>query len=257
MNINGSFKKKRNKFSQISNVVAWDKNLSMKAKGLYLLIESLINIPDFVLYKNTLKNKCKEGEKAFESAWKELKGNGYLKQEKHRDENGNFYYLYDLLDEPDHTPKKEVVGNAGVDKGGYIINTNLNKTYFNNTKSFKKLSQKVLSTLPFEKFIKQIPTDEYNQDKVDTIAYFLNKQLSITGKVNKIFTYDTWYRIYDNWLIAETDVAGDKDIDDIEDMYNMIDDFFNTDFKRKDCNYSIVLFEKTKGMRYLKCVMNI
>lgn len=81
MEMNGSFKRKKIKFSQISNVVAWDDKISLKAKGLYLTIESLINIPNFILYKSTLRKKCKEGEKAFESAWKELKLNGYLIQE--------------------------------------------------------------------------------------------------------------------------------------------------------------------------------
>lgn len=147
LNKEGSFKKKRVKFSQVSNEVLRNNALSLKAKGLYSLIQSYITLDNFILYKTTLKKQCKEGDKAFESGWQELKDSGYLIQEKHCDSKGHFYYIYDLLDEVDHTPKKdevdhtpkkEGVDNAGVDKGGSISNTNLNNTDFNNTKSINQ-----------------------------------------------------------------------------------------------------------------------
>ena len=140
---NGTFKKKRIYFSQVSNTALRDPKLSLKAKGLYALIQSYITIEDFVLYKNTLKRNCPEGEKAFENTWKELKDSGYLLQEKHRN-NGQFFYEYELLDAPHHTPQKEGVGKAGVDKGGGgkggpIINTDSTNTDLKNTDSYKSL----------------------------------------------------------------------------------------------------------------------
>jgi len=134
-NNNGSFKSKRVYFSQVSNHAIRDNELSMKAKGLYSLIQSYITIENFILYKNTLKKQCKEGEKAFESAWKELKVRGYLLQDRHKHSNGTFYYEYELLDEV-HNPKTEGVDNALYGEGGVFIKTNLTNTDLNNIEEY-------------------------------------------------------------------------------------------------------------------------
>lgn len=107
----GQIRKKRKSFAQVSNAALMDQNLSLKAKGLYALIESLISIPDFTLYKSTLCNYSKEGNSAFESAWRELKNAGYLVQEKIQTHEG-FIYEYDLLDTPEEkNTAKESNGN--------------------------------------------------------------------------------------------------------------------------------------------------
>jgi hypothetical protein len=116
---NGFF---RNKvpFVPISQVVAKDKELSLKAKGLYLLIQSYITIPNFKLYKSYLMSVCVEGQCSFDSAWNELKEKGYLKIYKiAKSDAKGFYYEYELLDaaEPD-TPALIVIRKDGtiVDK---------------------------------------------------------------------------------------------------------------------------------------------
>jgi len=137
MNNDGAFRQKKVYFSQISNHVIRDNELSLKAKGLYSLIQSYITIEDFILYKNTLKRQCKEGETSFENAWKELKARGYLVQYRYRGKNGSFYYEYDLLDNI-HTvvsggvDNQDVV-NAPSGKGGTYSNTDLNNTDLSNT----------------------------------------------------------------------------------------------------------------------------
>jgi hypothetical protein len=154
MSDNGAFRKKKTYFTQVSNDALRDKTLSLKAKGLYSLIQSYITMEDFTLYKNNLRKECLEGEKAFESTWKELKDKGYLLQYKLKSKEGHFYYEYDLLeknqtpkkegmDNKNQTPKKEVVDKAGVEKapsrkGGIYkntknINTNTTNTNPNNT----------------------------------------------------------------------------------------------------------------------------
>jgi len=87
-------------------LAAKDKNLSLKAKGLYWLLQSVIQIHDFDSkhFKSFFKAKCKEGNKAFDSAWKELKEAGYLKIERITSEkDGRFTYSYKLLDVADKT----------------------------------------------------------------------------------------------------------------------------------------------------------
>ena len=107
----------RNKvpFVPISQVVAKDKEISLKAKGLYLLIQSYITIPNFKLYKSYLMSVCVEGQCSFDSAWNELKEKGYLKIYKiAKSDSKGFYYEYQLLDtaEPD-TPALIVIRKDG------------------------------------------------------------------------------------------------------------------------------------------------
>lgn len=142
----GRFRKRKIYFTQVSNHALRNEEMSLKAKGLYALIQSYITIEDFTLYKTTLRKQCVEGESAFESAWKELKKNGYLIQYKIQDEKGKFFYEYELLDEPQiqetsqsiHPHKNHHVDNAPSGKstlgkvGGYN-NTNSNNTDLNNT----------------------------------------------------------------------------------------------------------------------------
>lgn len=112
----------RNKvpFVPISQVVAKDKELLLKAKGLYLLIQSYITIPNFKLYKSYLMSVCVEGQCSFDSAWNELKEKGYLKIYKiAKSDAKGFYYEYELLDAAESdTPALIVIRKDGtiVDK---------------------------------------------------------------------------------------------------------------------------------------------
>lgn len=85
----GKFRKKKVNFSMISNEIIRDDTVSLKAKGLYALIQSYITLEDFSLYKGFLLSKCKEGKKAFDAAWKELKDAGYLIQYQMQDQETN------------------------------------------------------------------------------------------------------------------------------------------------------------------------
>jgi hypothetical protein len=94
--------------------------------------------------------KCSEGERAFNSAWTELKEAGYLKQHKYRSVGSQqFMYEYDLLENPiiDDFEESPDLQNVAVDpdlhfaqvesadfqKGGTISNTEINNTNSINT----------------------------------------------------------------------------------------------------------------------------
>lgn len=114
----GRFRPRRVKFAQISNCALQDPKLSLKAKGLYSLIQSLITNPNHDMRVWKICKLCKEGEKAFQSAWKELKDCGYLKQYRMpTGERGKFKYEYDLLEEPDLTTSATI----NLNKNGEII----------------------------------------------------------------------------------------------------------------------------------------
>lgn len=112
--INGSFRRKVN-FAAVSNDALKDPKLSLKAKGLYALIQSYITMPGLTLSKSLLRSKCKEKEKAFDSAWCELKDCGYLKiYRTPTGKNDWFQYEYDLLDTADdHLPSLITLNKRG------------------------------------------------------------------------------------------------------------------------------------------------
>ena len=99
----GRFRHKTN-FAAVSNTALQDSKLSLRAKGLYALIQSYINIPNYDLYKSFLQKMSIEGTRACDGAWNELKECGYLKQYRiPGSDRGRFEYEYDLLDTPDST----------------------------------------------------------------------------------------------------------------------------------------------------------
>ena len=163
-NRDGAFRPKRVYFSQVSNEALRDKNLSLKGKGLYALIQSYITIDNFTLYKDTLKSVCKEGSDGFDSAWRELKKQGYLKQYKMQGERGKICYEYELLD----IPKKKLIivkdddktnsphtdfpytGNPSYGKGGVYNNTINNNIY---SKYVCKYEEHLAITEEFKNFL--------------------------------------------------------------------------------------------------------
>ena len=162
--------RKKIRFTQVPNNLIDDPNLSYKAKGIYMTILRYITLDNWELSKSHLIKHSKDGEKAFDSGWKELKNTGYLKQYRIPDKTkrGKFTYEYELLDEADtstpslinctsdgeemvidHTPqkgpyakrticKKEGMLKWPYAKGGIYnntdtTNTELNKTNITNT----------------------------------------------------------------------------------------------------------------------------
>ena len=98
---NGTFRKRQG-FTMASNAAIRDPKLSLKAKGLYTLIMSYITMPDLTLTKSFLATHCPEKERAFNSAWDELKNRGYLKVHfPPSGENNRWCVEYELLDVAD------------------------------------------------------------------------------------------------------------------------------------------------------------
>ena len=94
----GFFRSKKG-FTVVQNEITKDTRISLKAKGLYLVIQAYISMPDKKWTKDDFLRLAKEGTKAFDSAWKELKETGYLKVHIMSD-NGRWRTEYELLDEP-------------------------------------------------------------------------------------------------------------------------------------------------------------
>ena len=72
----GFFRSKKG-FTVVQNEITRDRDISLKAKGLYLVIQANITMPDKRWRKEDFKSMTCEGKKAFDGAWNELKEAGY------------------------------------------------------------------------------------------------------------------------------------------------------------------------------------
>lgn len=98
----GFFRSKKG-FTVVQNEITRDNKISLKAKGLYLVIQAHITMPDRKWTKDDFMRLAREGRKAFDSAWQELKDTGYLKVHIMAD-GGRWHTEYELLDEPESGP---------------------------------------------------------------------------------------------------------------------------------------------------------
>lgn len=155
---NGRFRRKRVNFSMVSNSIIRDSKISLKAKGLYALIQSYITIENFTLYKSFLMSKCVEGERAFNSAWQELKDTGYLKMYKFRGKHSKiFSYEYELLDVPElRDGHFEDLQNVGVQNEDLQNVDGTKQRSINNTVSKYTVSNNINRIISFEDVKEQI-----------------------------------------------------------------------------------------------------
>ncbi len=99
-------------YTVVQNSITKDKTVSLKAKGLYLVIQAYITMPDKKWRKDEFMEMSTDGKKAFGSAWDELKEKGFLKV--HMLPNGNCWCVeYELLDEPQYGPHTFYYNKAG------------------------------------------------------------------------------------------------------------------------------------------------
>ena len=207
----GVFKKKKINFTQVSNTALRDENLSLKAKGLYSMIQSYVTIENFTLYKNTLIKQCKDKEGSFNTTWKELKDNGYLVQEKKRTSSGSFYYEYDLLDEPfttpqfstpgkttpgSSTPGSSTGGKTGVYSNTDLSNTDLSNTDLSNTDLSK--SKNSSATEKVEKEFIDTVIKKWNDTGLNTVRNIKGKRLDSLHARIKEYSKDDVLTVIEN-----------------------------------------------------------
>lgn len=132
--------KKDQNFTTINNEFIFNKNLSLKAKGLLCHILALPN--DWTLYVEEVGKWHKDGKAAIYSAFKELTSNGYMKREQIRNSKGKIIKWNYLVFEKPHTDFQDVdnqdIDNQDVDNRT-LLNTNITKDLIklntNNTKT--------------------------------------------------------------------------------------------------------------------------
>jgi hypothetical protein len=124
---------KSKNFTTINNEFIFNKDLSLKAKGLLCHLLALPN--DWKLYVEEVEKWHTDGKKAIYSAFKELTNHGYMIREQERQKGKIVSWSYIIFEKP-HTQKVDVE-NLQVEKL-YVENAPLLNT--NNTKDLIKVN---------------------------------------------------------------------------------------------------------------------
>jgi hypothetical protein len=154
-------KRKKNGFTQISNLLFEDSNLSWKAKGILCYLLSRPN--NWKINKTDLENRAAEGRESVHNGIKELKKLGYLHIYPNRLENGQidgWIWEYDDIpftpeirenrntDNPQKTGENVLVSQITVKPNDGLTelretriynNTDFNNTEYNNTEGINDL----------------------------------------------------------------------------------------------------------------------
>tara|TARA_R100001015_G_scaffold10820_1_gene4458 strand:+ start:1179 stop:1853 length:675 start_codon:yes stop_codon:yes gene_type:complete len=120
---------KNKNFTTINNEFIFNKNLSLKAKGLLCHLLALPN--DWRLYVEEVEKWSTDGKSAIYSAFKELTSNGYMKREQKREKGKIVSWDYIVYEKP-HTDFQEVE-NLHIENQP-LLNTNI-KLNTNNIKT--------------------------------------------------------------------------------------------------------------------------
>ena len=120
---------KSKNFTTINNEFIFNKDLSLKAKGMLCHLLALPN--EWKLYVEEVEKWHKDGKKAIYSAFKELTDNGYMKREQIRD-NGKFkgydYVVYEVPYSQKRNTIKRYAENGTLLNTNTKLNTNITKT---------------------------------------------------------------------------------------------------------------------------------
>ena len=157
---------KTKNYTVMSNYHLQDKNLSFKAKG---LLSCMLSLPDDWNYSvRGLASISKEGIKAINSILKELEENYYLKRERKQENNGRFYYEYNIY-ETSYTQKG--ITDKGTTLNGTQINTNIINN--NNKDKIDKAFNPITNELIKRNFIEKYDFELYKYD--DLFIELLNE----------------------------------------------------------------------------------
>ena len=210
---------KNKNYTIMSNFHLRDKELSLKAKGLLSLMLSLPEDWDYS-YEGLIY-LCRENETCIKSALKELKDLNYLVINKVRNDKGQYEYLYDIFESPEH--KKPEVENPPLDnppldnptvenQGQYITNN----IYIEDNILYKD----ILNTNNKDIYLKEKRKKKKENENTNIYAQiidYLNKKTNsnyrsttpktrtlINARINEKFTYEDFIKVIDKkcneWL---------------------------------------------------------
>lgn len=145
------FFRSKSGYTVVQNAITRDRTVSLKAKGLYLVIQAYITMPDKKWRKDDFMEISTDGKKAFGSAWDELKEKGFLKV--HMLPNGNCWCVeYELLDEPQDGPH-----TFYYNKAGEVTKTNIDRANAREEKKIIEENKREQKTVKIEEDLRTPP----------------------------------------------------------------------------------------------------
>lgn len=234
-NIGGNFRSANDPFTMVCNTVIEDKSLSMKAKGLYLIIKHYITLPNFILNKGYLMSLSKEGERAFDSTWKELKDAGYLKQYRLKGNGGKWVYEYELLNLPQTEEAKEIKQNKKPSTSAKVNGYNdkvkssksSNKSICKSTPNYTPIPKESIqenNTSEVVQMLKEKGFKNINEKQANETFTDISKLRKCIERVGNIKQYKYLHTTYTDFKEAS---AKPKDIPTVKTRYHNINESFS------------------------------
>lgn len=176
--------KKKKGFTQVQNWAPDDMTLSDKALGLYTRIQRWITFeaPGFECTKAFMRTKTPSGEKAFDSAWNELKERGYLKMYCVPPAN----WEAELLDEPQPDTPHTYYLNAD----GEVKSTNVDRA------EKKKKALEIASNKGSEYYPQKRGNTKSSNTKRDNIKSSNTKSSNKNGGKNINTSFNTSFNTF-------------------------------------------------------------
>lgn len=201
--------KKKKGYTQVQNWAPDDMTLSDKALGLYTRIQRWITYeaPGFECSKAFMRKKTPSGEKAFDSAWNELKERGYLKMYCIPPAN----WEAELLDEP----QPDTPHTYYLNSDGEVKSTNVDRA------EKKKAAEKKTGKTASDKGSEYYPQKRGNTKSTNTKSTNTKKANTKSGNTNSSNT-------------KSSNTNGGKNIN------TPFNTSFNTSFNPMDENYQSI-----------------
>jgi hypothetical protein len=159
-------REKNKNYSIISNECFKDINISARAKGIYAYVMTLPD--DWKISKKELNNHFTEGQKAIDTAFKELKDRGYIEQIRVQKDNGQFqgseyiFHEFSINNNNSHkTSKTDIAFSADSAGNGVSENRRVGNQTLINTKEKQNTKRKLNTKLP--KNIASEDSDQTNE----------------------------------------------------------------------------------------------
>lgn len=176
------------KFSQAPNTLVYNKDISLKAKGLYLFIQGK---PDeWCFSAERISYETKDGIDSIKSALKELEQSGYLERRKYHDEKGQWVTDYKLLTVVQNG--KPQCGNPMVENPLSDIPTKDNPPIYKEVDNNKEYKER-----------NNIPPIDFLFTKIDDPSSFMK---NLEGRDKRYFhiAYSFWKLWYDHFPTSFT-----------------------------------------------------
>ncbi len=187
-------------FTVVTNLIAKNPNLSLKAKGLFLTISSLPD--DWIIHKTQLQDFSTDGKEAVRSAFDELVKAGFIVSKRYVDEHKKFvgwnHVLYD-------TPQIEQP-IAGFPK------------------SEKPTTEKPTTEKPTTGNPPLLNTDVLNTDRLTTYKLNSNSEKSLFAEIEQK-EFDKFWNLYDKKVGRDEALKAWKKLktSDIDEMFKKVE----------------------------------